>query len=140
MVRTASAHWAGGLKDGKGTVSTASGVLKDTQYSFSTRFENGVGTNPEELVAAAHAGCFSMALSGQLGNAGMTAESIDTKASLTFEKTDAGFTVTSIHLDVSVKIPGADQAKFDEAAQNAKKGCPISRLLNTNITMDAKLV
>ena len=140
MVRTASAHWAGGLKDGKGTVSTASGVLKDTQYSFSTRFENGVGTNPEELVAAAHAGCFSMALSGQLGNAGMTAESIETKASLTFEKTDAGFTVTSIHLDVSVKIPGADQAKFDEATQNAKKGCPISRLLNTNITMDAKLV
>jgi osmotically inducible protein OsmC len=140
MVRTASAHWAGGLKDGKGTVSTASGVLKDTQYSFSTRFENGVGTNPEELVAAAHAGCFSMALSGQLGNAGMTAESIETKASLTFEKTEAGFTVTSIHLDVSVKIPGADQAKFDEAAQNAKKGCPISRLLNTNITMDAKLV
>jgi osmotically inducible protein OsmC len=140
MVRTANAHWAGGLKDGKGTVSTASGVLKDTQYSFSTRFENGVGTNPEELVAAAHAGCFSMALSGQLGNAGMTAESIDTKASLTFEKTEAGFTVTSIHLDVSVKIPGADQTKFDEAAQNAKKGCPISRLLNTTITMDAKLV
>ncbi|HVV47301.1 MAG TPA: OsmC family protein [Bryobacteraceae bacterium] len=140
MVRTASAHWAGGLKDGKGTVSTASGVLKDTQYSFSTRFENGVGTNPEELVAAAHAGCFSMALSAQLGNAGMTAESIDTKASLTFEKTDAGFTVTSIHLETTVKIPGADQAKFDEAAQNAKKGCPISRLLNTNITLDAKLV
>lgn len=140
MIRTASAHWGGGLKDGKGTVSTASGVLKDTQYSFSTRFENGVGTNPEELIAAAHAGCFSMALSGQLGNAGMTAESIDTKASLTFEKTEAGFTVTGIHLDVTVKIPGADQAKFDEAAQNAKKGCPISRLLNTNITMDAKLV
>ncbi|HXE61957.1 MAG TPA: OsmC family protein [Bryobacteraceae bacterium] len=140
MVRTASAHWAGGLKDGKGAVSTASGVLKDTQYSFSTRFENGAGTNPEELIAAAHAGCFSMALSGQLGNAGMTAESIDTKASLTLEKTDAGFTVTAIHLDVSVKIPGADQAKFEEAAQNAKKGCPISRLLNTNITMDAKLV
>ncbi len=140
MIRTASAHWAGGLKDGKGTVSTASGVLKDTQYSFSTRFENGAGTNPEELIAAAHAGCFSMALSGQLGAAGMTAEAIDTKASLTLEKTDAGFTVTAIHLDVAVKIPGADQAKFDEAAQNAKKGCPISRLLNTNITMDAKLV
>jgi osmotically inducible protein OsmC len=140
MIRTASAHWAGGLKDGKGSVSTASGVLKDTQYSFSTRFENGAGTNPEELIAAAHAGCFSMALSGQLGNAGMTAESIDTKASLTLEKTEAGFTVTSIHLDVTVKIPGADQAKFDEAAQNAKKGCPISRLLNTNITMEAKLV
>ncbi len=140
MTRTASAHWAGGLKDGKGTVSTASGVLKETQYSFATRFENGVGTNPEELIAAAHAGCFSMALSGQLGAAGMTAESIDTKAALTMEKTDAGFTITAIHLDVTVKIPGADQAKFDEAAQNAKKGCPVSRVLNTNITMDAKLV
>jgi osmotically inducible protein OsmC len=140
MIRTASAHWAGGLKDGKGTVSTASGVLSETQYSFSTRFENGVGTNPEELIAAAHAGCFSMALSGQLGAAGLTAESIDTKASLTLEKTDAGFTVTLVHLDVSVKIPGADEAKFAEAAQNAKKGCPISRLLNTTITMDAKLV
>jgi osmotically inducible protein OsmC len=140
MIRTASAHWAGGLKDGKGTVSTASGVLKETQYSFATRFENGVGTNPEELIAAAHAGCFSMALSGQLGAAGMTAESIDTKAALTMEKTDAGFTITAIHLDVTVKIPGADQAKFDEAAQNAKKGCPVSRVLNTNITMDAKLV
>ena len=99
-----------------------------------------MGTNPEELIAAAHAGCFSMALSGQLGAAGLTAESIDTKASLTLEKTDAGFTVTLVHLDVSVKIPGADEAKFAEAAQNAKKGCPISRLLNTTITMDAKLV
>ena len=140
MTRTASAHWAGGLKDGKGTVSTASGVLKNTQYSFSTRFEDGAGTNPEELIAAAHAGCFSMALSGQLGAAGLTAESIDTKASLTLEKTDAGFTITAIHLDVIVKIPGADQEKFDTAAQNAKKGCPVSRVLNTNITMDAKLV
>lgn len=140
MTRTASAHWAGGLKDGKGTVSTASGVLSNTQYSFATRFENGAGTNPEELIAAAHAGCFSMALSGQLGAAGMTADSIDTKASLTLEKTDAGFTITAIHLDVTVKIPGADQAKFDEAAQNAKKGCPVSRVLNTNITMDAHLV
>ncbi len=140
MIRTASAHWAGGLKDGKGTVSTASGVLSSTQYSFATRFEDGKGTNPEELIAAAHAGCFSMALSGQLGAAGMTAESIDTRASLTLEKTDAGFTITAIHLDVTVKIPGADQAKFDEAAQNAKKGCPVSRVLNTNITMDAHLV
>jgi len=139
MIRTASAHWAGGLKDGKGTVSTASGVLSNTQYSFSTRFESGVGTNPEELIAAAHAGCFSMALSGQLGAAGMTADAIDTKASLTFEKTDAGFTVTSIHLDVTAKIPGASKEKFDEAASNAKKGCPISRLLNTTITMDAHL-
>ena len=140
MQRTASAHWSGGLKDGKGTVSTQSGVLSQTQYSFSTRFENGAGTNPEELIAAAHAGCFSMALSAQLGSAGMTAESIDTKATLTLDKTEAGFTITSVHLDVKVKIPGADQAKFDEAAQNAKKGCPVSRVLNANITMDAQLV
>jgi osmotically inducible protein OsmC len=140
MTRTASAHWAGGLKDGKGTVSTASGVLSNTQYSFATRFENGAGTNPEELIAAAHAGCFSMALSAQLGNAGMTAEAIDTKAALTLEKTDAGFTITAIHLDVTVKIPGADKAKFDEAAKNAEKGCPVSRVLNAAITMDAKLV
>jgi osmotically inducible protein OsmC len=140
MQRTASAHWSGGLRDGKGTVSTQSGVLNQTQYSFSTRFENGIGTNPEELIAGAHAGCFSMALSGQLGNAGMTADSIDTKATVTLEKTDAGFSITSVHLDVQARIPGADQAKFDEAAQNAKKGCPVSRVLNTKITMDAKLV
>lgn len=140
MQRTGSAHWSGGLKDGKGTVSTQSGVLNQTQYSFSTRFENGFGTNPEELIAAAHAGCFSMALSAQLGSAGMTAESIDTKATLTLDKTEAGFTITSVHLDVKVRIPGADQAKFDEAAQNAKKGCPVSRVLNANITMDAQLV
>jgi lipoyl-dependent peroxiredoxin len=140
MQRTASAHWSGGLKDGKGTVSTQSGVLNQTQYSFSTRFENGVGTNPEELIAAAHAGCFSMALSAQLGNAGMTAESIDTEATLTLDKTDAGFTITAVHLEVKAKIPGADQAKFDEAAQNAEKGCPVSRVLKANITMDAHLV
>jgi osmotically inducible protein OsmC len=140
MQRTASAHWSGGLKDGKGTVSTQSGVLNQTQYSFSTRFENGAGTNPEELIAAAHAGCFSMALSAQLGSAGMTAESIDTKATLTLDKTEAGFTITSVHLDVKVSVPGADQAKFDEAAQNAKNGCPVSRVLNANITMDAQLV
>lgn len=140
MQRTASAHWSGGLKDGQGTVSTQSGVLSQTQYSFSTRFENGVGTNPEELIAAAHAGCFSMALSAQLGNAGMTAESIDTNAKLTLDKTDAGFSITAIHLDVKVKIPGADKGKFEEAAQNAKKGCPVSRVLNANITMDAQLV
>jgi lipoyl-dependent peroxiredoxin len=139
MKRTASAHWAGGLKDGKGSVSTQSGVLKNTQYSFSTRFEDGIGTNPEELIAAAHAGCFSMALSGQLGAAGMTAESIDTTATLALEKTDAGFTITTVHLDVTVKIPGADPQKFQEAAQNAKKGCPVSRVLNAAITMDARL-
>jgi osmotically inducible protein OsmC len=140
MQRKASAHWSGGLKDGKGTVSTQSGVLNQTQYSFSTRFENGVGTNPEELIAAAHAGCFTMALSAQLGNAGMTAESIDTNATLTLDKTDAGFSITAVHLDVTAKIPGADPAKFNEAAQNAEKGCPVSRVLKATITMDAKLV
>jgi osmotically inducible protein OsmC len=140
MQRTASAHWSGGLKDGKGTISTQSGVLSQTQYSFSTRFENGVGTNPEELIAAAHAGCFSMALSAQLGNAGMTPESIDTKATLTLDKTDAGFTITAVHLDVKVKIPGADKAKFDDAAQSAEKGCPVSRVLKADITMNAELV
>jgi osmotically inducible protein OsmC len=109
------------------------------QYSFSTRFEEGKGTNPEELIAAAHAGCFSMALSGQLGNAGMTAESIDTTAAVTLEKTDAGFTITRVHLDVTARIPGADQQAFETAAQNAKAGCPVSRLLNAEITMEARL-
>jgi osmotically inducible protein OsmC len=139
MKRKASAEWKGGLKDGKGTISTDSGVLANTQYSFGTRFEEGKGTNPEELIAAAHAGCFSMALSGQLGNAGMTAERINTSATVTLEKTDAGFTVTSVHLDVNAKIPGAGKQAFETAANNAKAGCPISRLLNTTITMDAKL-
>src|SRR4051794_11253255 len=139
MKRNASAVWNGGLKDGHGRISTESGVLSDTQYSFSTRFEEGKGTNPEELIAAAHAGCFSMALSGQLGNAGMTAQSIRTSAAVTLEKTDAGFTVTSVHLDVTAKIPGAEKSAFETAANNAKAGCPISRLLNTKITMDAKL-
>ena len=139
MKRKASAVWQGGLKDGKGSISTDSGVLSKTQYSFSTRFEEGIGTNPEELIAAAHAGCFSMALSGQLGNAGMTAEEINTTATITLEKTDAGFTVVSSHLDVTAKIPGADPKAFETAANNAKAGCPISRLLNAKISMDAKL-
>lgn len=139
MQRTASAHWAGGLKDGKGTVSTASGVLKETQYSFATRFENGAGTNPEELIAAAHAGCFSMALSAELGKAGFTPTSIDTKATLTMDKTDAGFTITAIHLDVHAKVPNIDNTKFEEIANGAKKGCPVSRVLNANITMTAQL-
>ena len=138
--RKASAEWQGSLKEGKGTVSTGSGVLKNAQYSFGTRFENGAGTNPEELIAAAHAGCFSMALSGQLGNGGMTPESIETTASLTMEKLEAGFTITAIHLNTTVKIPGADKAKFETAANNAKAGCPISRLLNAKITLDAKLI
>ena len=140
MQRFASAVWRGGLKDGKGAVSTASGVLKNTPYSFAMRFENTPGTNPEELVAAAHAGCFSMALSGELGKLGLTPESIENKATLNFEKTDAGFTVTSIHLDIGAKVPKADQSTFDKAADAAKKGCPISRLLNTQITMSARLL
>lgn len=139
MKRKASAIWQGGLKDGRGTISTESGVLSDTQYSFSTRFEDGKGTNPEELVAAAHAGCFSMALSGQLGNAGLTAESINTTATVRLEKTDAGFTITKVHLDVTARVPGADQEKFETAANNAKSGCPISRLLRAEITMEARL-
>lgn len=139
MQRVGSAHWSGGLKDGRGTVSTQSGVLNQKQYSFSTRFENGVGTNPEELIAAAHAGCFSMALSAQLDGSGMTAESIDTKATVTLEKVDSGFAITKVHLDVAVKIPGADQAKFDAAAQAAKAGCPVSKLLKAEITMNATL-
>ena len=140
MKRSASAHWAGNLKEGKGTVSTESGVLAATQYSFGTRFENGKGTNPEELIAAAHAGCFSMALSGQLANAGMVAEAIDTSATVTFEKLEAGFTVTEVHLKLVAKIPGADKAAFETAANNAKTGCPISRLLNAKITLEAQLI
>jgi len=139
MKRTASATWRGGLKDGQGTISTDSGVLKETQYSFSTRFESGAGTNPEELIAAAHAGCFSMAFAAELGKAGLTPESIHTTATVTLDKTDAGWTVTHSHLDVRAKIPGADKAKAMEIANAAKAGCPISRLLNANITIDAKL-
>jgi len=139
MKRKGSAEWNGGLKDGSGKVSTESGALRGTAYSFGTRFENGVGTNPEELIAAAHAGCFSMALSGQLGAAGMTADSIRTTATVTLEKLDAGWTVTAVHLDVTAKIPNADRAKFETAAANAKAGCPISRLLKAEITMDARL-
>lgn len=139
MKRTASAVWKGGLKDGQGTISTESSVLSDTQYSFSTRFEEGIGTNPEELIAAAHAGCFSMALSGQLGQAGLTAESIRTTAAVRLEKTDNGFAITSVHLDVTAKVPGADQQAFETAASNAKAGCPVSKLLNAEITMEARL-
>ena len=137
--RKASAVWNGNLKEGKGRISTASGVLSDTQYSFSTRFEEGAGTNPEELIAAAHAGCFSMALSGQLTNAGHPPESVNTTATVKMEKTDAGFTVTGVHLEVVARVPGIDQAGFDTAANNAKNGCPISRLLKAEITMTAKL-
>jgi len=139
MLRKASAVWNGGLKDGNGRISTDSGVLSDTQYSFSTRFEDGIGTNPEELIAAAHAGCFSMALSGQLGAAGLTAKNINTTASVRLEKLDSGFAITSVHLEVRAKVPGADEAAFMTAANNAKAGCPISKVLNAEITMDATL-
>jgi len=139
MKRKASAVWRGGLKDGKGTISSESGVLKETPYSFSTRFENGIGTNPEELIAAAHAGCFSMAFSAELGKAGITPESIHTTATITMDKTDAGWTITESHLDVAAKIPGVDPAKFTAASNAAKAGCPISRLLKANVTMNARL-
>jgi len=137
--RRASAVWNGGLRDGKGAISTDSGVLSDTQYSFTTRFEDGIGTNPEELIAAAHAGCFSMALSAQLSEAGLTPEKIHTVAEVTLEKLDPGWTVTRVHLSVTAKIPGADRARFETAANEAKAGCPISRLLNAQVSMEAKL-
>ena len=140
MQRKAGAVWKGGLKDGKGTVTTASGVLTSTPYSFSTRFEEGKGTNPEELIAAAHAGCLSMALSAELGKANIQPESISTEATLTMEKLEAGFTITKVHLDVSAKIPNADKAAFDKAAADAKAGCPVSRVLKAEITMNAKLI
>jgi osmotically inducible protein OsmC len=139
MKRIGSAVWNGGIKDGKGTVSTASGVLKQTQYSFLSRFESGAGTNPEELLAAAHAGCFSMALSKQLEDAGMKADSIETTCTITFEPVDGKPTIIESHLNVSCKITNGDQAKFEAATQGAKAGCPVSRLFNTKITMDAKL-
>lgn len=139
MQRKGSAVWKGDLKQGKGTVSTASGVLKETQYSFATRFENGAGTNPEELIAAAHAGCFSMALSAQLGGMGITPESIETTATVTLEKQESGFAITAVHLDVTGRIPGNDSAKFEQAAKAAKEGCPVSKVLNAKITMEARL-
>jgi osmotically inducible protein OsmC len=139
MKRTASATWKGGLQDGKGTVSTGSGVLSNTPYTFKMRFENEKGTNPEELIAAAHAACFSMALSLFLGQAGMTAQSIDTTATVSLDQVEGGFSVTSSHLQTTVRIPNANKAAFEKAAETAKSGCPISKLLNTKITMDARL-
>lgn len=133
------AVWSGDLKSGKGTVSTDSGVLRETQYSFATRFEQGAGTNPEELIAAAHAGCFSMALSAQLGAAGIVPERIATTATVTLEKQDAGFTITAVHLDVRARIPGGDRGAFDAAANDAKANCPVSKALNARITMNAEL-
>lgn len=139
MQRKATAVWSGGLKDGKGQLTTASNALSATPYDFRMRFESAPGTNPEELIAAAHAGCFSMAFSGKLGEAGMTAESIRTVATVNLETTEAGPTITAIHLDVAARVPGADRAKFEQAANDAKAGCPVSRLLNAKITMDARL-
>jgi len=139
MQRKASAVWKGGLKDGKGTISSDNGVLANTQYSFSTRFEDGKGTNPEELIAAAHAGCFSMALSAQLGTLGLTPASIRTSASVSLDKLDDGFAITAVHLVVKASVPGADAAQFATAANNAKAGCPVSKVLKATITMDATL-
>jgi lipoyl-dependent peroxiredoxin len=139
MQRKASAVWRGGLKDGKGTISAPGGVLSNTPYSFTTRFENAPGTNPEELIAAAHAACFSMALSAQLGGANLTPESISTNVTLTMEKLDSGWTITASHLDVVGKVPGADAATFQKYAEAAEKGCPVSKVLNAKISMSAKL-
>ncbi|HMW33860.1 MAG TPA: OsmC family protein [bacterium] len=134
--RSAQAHWAGTGKEGKGDLSTQSTVLNKTQYSFGTRFENGVGTNPEELIGAAHAGCFTMKLSFVLNAMGLTAEALDTKATVSFEDG----VVTQVHLELTGKVPGCTAEKFQEAANDAKANCPISKLLNTTITLDAKLV
>ena len=139
MERKASAVWKGGLKDGKGEFSAPSGVFSHVPYSFTTRFENAPGTNPEELIAAAHAACFSMALSAQLGGAKLAADSINTTANLKMEKLDAGCAITAIHLDVHAKIPNGDNAAFQKAAENAKAGCPVSKVLNAKITMNATL-
>ena len=139
MERTASAVWNGSLKEGKGTITTQSGVLSDAPYSFVTRFENGKGTNPEELIAAAHAGCFTMALSAQLGTMNFTPQTLRTSAKLTLEKLDAGWTISKIHLDVSARVPAISASAFESAAASAKANCPVSRLLKAEITMDAHL-
>ena len=139
MQRKGSAVWQGDLKKGKGTISTESGVLKQVQYSFSTRFENGVGTNPEELLAAAHAGCFTMALSGQLGSAGLTAQKLETTATVSLEKVGEGFSITKSHLDLVARVPGADRAKFDAAVEAAETGCPVSKLFKAEISVSARL-
>lgn len=137
--KTASAHWQGGIKDGKGTISTQSGALSETPYGFNTRFEGQPGTNPEELIGAAHAGCFSMALSKELGEAGMTAESIDTQAEVTLDKTDGGFVISAVRLSLKARIPGADRAAFEQAVETAKNGCPVSKVLNAQISLQVVL-
>jgi osmotically inducible protein OsmC len=140
MKRTASAVWNGDLKTGKGTLSAPGGVLNNTPYSFSTRFENAAGTNPEELIAAAHAGCFTMALSAQLGGAGLTATKLETTCTISLEKVGENFTITKSHLDLVADIPGADKAKFDAAVKAAESGCPVSRLFKAEISVSSQLV
>lgn len=139
MKRKASAAWSGGLKDGKGTMSTDSGVLSNTRYGFSSRFEEGAGTNPEELIAAAHAGCFTMALSAQLEQAGMKADSLKTTATVTLDKLGDEFRISAIHLDLVASVPDVNRSAFDSAVEKAKTGCPVSKLLNAKITLNTKL-
>ena len=135
-----TAVWHGGLKDGKGAISTKSGALKDYPYGFASRFEGKPGTNPEELIGAAHAGCFSMAFSMILGEAGLKADSIDTQAEVTLDQVDGGFAITAVHLVLKAKIPGASQQQFDELSKKAKEGCPVSKVLNAKISLDGTLV
>jgi osmotically inducible protein OsmC len=139
IIKKASAVWKGGIKEGGGTISTETGVLRDAPYGFKSRFENGLGTNPEELIAAAHAGCFSMALSLMLGNEGLEPEKIETQVEVTLDNVGEGFDITASHLNVVAKIPGTDQAKFEQIANKAKEGCPVSKLMKAKITMDARL-
>lgn len=139
MKKSASAHWSGSIKEGQGTISTASGVLREAPYGFKSRFEDGPGTNPEELIGAAHAACYSMALSLGLGDAGLTAENIDTKAVVTLDKDGDGFSITAVHLTCTAKVPGADAATFDKIAQATKEGCPVSKVLKADITLEATL-
>jgi osmotically inducible protein OsmC len=140
IVKKASAHWEGDLKSGIGSISTETGVLREAPYGFKARFEGGKGTNPEELIGAAHAGCFSMALSMILGGANLTAESIDTTADVTLDQDEGGFSITAVHLTLKAKVPGATQEQFDELTKKAKEGCPVSKVLNAKITLDATLV
>lgn len=140
MKKSATAHWSGGIKDGRGTISTETGVLREAHYGFKSRFEDGPGTNPEELIGAAHAACYSMALSLALGEAGLTADSIDTKAVVSLDKDGGGFTISAVHLTCEAKIPGADRATFERIAEATKQGCPVSKVLRAKITLDAKLL
>ncbi|MCD5992024.1 OsmC family protein [Pseudomonas sp. CDFA 602] len=140
IVKKASAHWEGDLKNGIGSISTETGVLREAPYGFKARFEDGKGTNPEELIGAAHAGCFSMALSMILGNAGFTADSIDTQAEVTLDQVEGGFAISAVHLVLKAKVPGATQEQFDDLTKQAKEGCPVSKVLNAKITLDATLL